>query len=226
VNLSNLATKERAYFIPSLDGVESKEQYQYLYPYEGGPMKAKTKFIRSASPFLVEANDDQTPAAGFATDFQDLCAQAMDRALGIHKASLDSAVGLHSCAIEFYPAIDIYNNQASLSASVLEAFIDTTAQSFAQCMELHVQCMEMHRSWLTLLAPYALSFREVSSFMGQSSATPEDLAHHMDIAIGERHTAAGEMAASHAGRRTAHRIKRAKQSPDESMDTAIGARAA
>ena len=179
-------------------------------------MKAKTKHARSASPpFLVTANEDQTSAAGFAVDFQDLCAQEMDRALGFHKASLDSAVRLHSCAIDIY-------NQASWFTPVLEALLDTAAKSFAQCMKLHAQCMEMHRSWPMLLAPYAMPYTEASSFLVQASATPEDLAHHMDIATGVRHASPGKTVARHAG----HQVKRKEQSPDESMDSAIGARAA
>jgi hypothetical protein len=185
-------------------------------------MKAKTKPARSASPFLMTANEDRKPAAGFTVDFQDLCAQEMDRALGIHKASLDSAVRLHSCAIEFCQAIDIYK-QASRFAPVLEAFIDTAAKSFAQCMELHMLCMEVHSSWLALLAPHAFPYerRVASSFASDAAATPEELAFHMDIAIGGQQTVPGELVRGQAGLQA----KQVEAAPRARFERAAGARA-
>lgn len=186
-------------------------------------MNAKTKSIRDASPFLVAENDDQSPVAGYSADFQELCAQEMDRALGIHKVSLDSAVQLQSCAIEFYQAIDICNYASSFTP-VIGAFLDTAEKSFAQCLELYTHCMEMQRSWLTLLAPYALPYQEtVASGSGSEAvATAEELAYHMDIAIGEAHTATGKMAARRAG---VH-ARMPTQEPEYSMDIAMGSRAA
>lgn len=184
---------------------------------------AKTKSVRSAPAFLAAANQDQTQAAGAAVDFQELCAREMDRALGIHNASLDSAVQLHSCAMEFYQAINICN-QASWFSPAIETFIHTAAQSFAHCMKLHTHCMDMHRSWLALLAPYGLPYEriEVSSFGAEAAATAEELAYHMDIAIGERSFPVEEAFASHAGFHTGL----AAQSAESGMDIAMGSRAA
>jgi hypothetical protein len=184
-------------------------------------MNAKAKFVRSAPPMLVTAKQTQTRSTGFAVDFQDMCAQEMDRALGIHKASLDSAVQLHSCASEMYKAFDLYNN-ASWFAPMLEAFIDGAAKSFAHCMKLHAHCMEMHRTWLTLLAPNALPYRKASTFVNDTVATGEELAYHMDIAIGEQHFAAVEALAGHAG----FRAGRAARAAKSGMDIAMRQRAA
>jgi hypothetical protein len=184
-------------------------------------MKAKAKVARSTSPFLMTASKDQTRTTGFAVDFQDLCAQEMDRALGIHKASLDSAVSLHSCAIEMYKSVDLYSN-ASWCVPVLEAFIDAAAKSFAHCMKLHAHCAEMHRAWLALLAPNALPYGEASTFMNQTTAPSDELAYHMDIAIGERHFAEEATFAGHA----AFRGGLAAQAAEASMDIAMGLRAA
>jgi len=181
----------------------------------------KAKAARSTSPFLMAANKDQTRAAGFAVDFQDLCAQEMDRALGIHKASLDSAIGLHSCVIEMYKTVDPYSN-ASWCAPMLEALIDAAAKSFAHCMKLHAHCMEMHRTWVTLLAPNTMPYREVSTFMNKTTATAEELAYHMDIAIGERHFDEDAMFVRHAG----FHGGLAAQAAESSMDIATGQRAA
>lgn len=180
-------------------------------------MRAKAKNVQSTSPFVLAANQDQTWAAGLA-DFQDLCAQEMDRALGIHKASLDSAVQLHSCAMELYQALDLYNNAAQF-APALAALIDAAAKSFAHCMELHAHCMEIHRAWLTLLAPHALACTEASTFLHETEATAEELASSMDIAIGERHVAGDEM---FAGFQTGL----AAQAAESGMDAAMGLRAA
>lgn len=180
-------------------------------------MKAKAKTVRSTSPFAFAANHDQPRAAGFAVDFQDLCAQEMDRALGIHKASLDSAVQMHSCAMEMYQVLDLYNH-ASWFQPALAAVIGAAAESFARCMQLHAHCMEIHRTWLTLLAPYLLSYREASSFLHEAEATAEELAYHMDIAIGERRFSDDQIFAVRAGlpARTA----------ESDMDAAMGQRAA
>jgi hypothetical protein len=163
-------------------------------------MKAKAKAVQSASPYQAE-NADQTRASGFALDFQDLCSQEMDLALGIHKASLDHAVQLHSCATEMYKALDPCGT-TSWFVPVFEALLDTVAKSFAHCVKLHGHCLEMHRTWLTLL-PNGLEYRDATSFLCETDARADDLAYHMDTAIGERHIADGEASAGLAGFRAA-----------------------
>ena len=182
-------------------------------------MKAKVNFVKTTSPFLMTANEEQGPAAGFAADFQELCAREMDLALGIHKASLDSAVSLHSCAIEMCEAIDLYN-QASWFANIFGAYIDAATRSFALCMELH-------RSWLTIAAPYAMAYDTpfAGGFSRQAVAASDELAYHMDVATGEQSFAADEFAVSSADFRAAPAAQEEETDLDE-MDIAIGSRAA
>jgi hypothetical protein len=186
-------------------------------------MKAKVNFVKTASPFLMTANEEQASAAGFAVDFQELCAREMDLALGIHKASLDSAVSLHSCAIEMCEAIDICN-QASCFTEVFGTYfgtyIDAATKSFALCMELH-------RCWLTIAAPYALPYDIpfAGGFGHQAVAASDELAYHMDLAIGEQSFAADEFAVSSADLRAAPAAQEEETDRDE-MDIAVGSRAA
>ena len=120
-----------------------------------------------------------------------------------------------------YKALDLYSN-TSWFVPVLEAFIDAAAKSFAHCMKLHAHCVEMHRTWLTLLAPNALPYREASTFMNQTTTTADELAYHMDIAIGERHFAEEATFAGYA----AFHGGLAAQAAGASMDIAMGLRAA
>ena len=118
-----------------------------------------------------------------------------------------------------YQALDIYSN-ASWFGPALEAFIDASAKSFAHCMKMHAHCMEMHRTLVTLLAPHTLSYTEASTFMSETTVTADELAYHMDIAIGERHLPDDEMFAAYAGSPAG----RAAQA--SAMDSAMGLRAA
>lgn len=163
-------------------------------------MKAKAKAVQGASPYQAK-NADQTRTSEFALDFQDLCSQEMDLALGIHKASLDHAVQLHSCATEMYKALDPCGT-TSWFVPVFEAFLDAVAKSFAHCVKLHGHCMEMHRTWLTLL-PNGLDYSHATSFISEAGAPADELAYHMDTAIGEQHITDGEALAGLAGFRAA-----------------------
>jgi hypothetical protein len=51
--------------------------------------------------------------------------------------------------------------------------------------------MEMHRTWLTLL-PNQLEYSGATGFISETGAPADELAYHMDTAIGERHIADGE----------------------------------
>jgi hypothetical protein len=185
-------------------------------------MKARVSYSKTASPFLTAANVERSPDAGFVLEYQELCSRQMDLALGIHKASLDSAVSLHSCAVEICDAIDINKNQASQFVSIFGACIEAAAKSFAICMELH-------RSCLTLLAPYAMSYDRpfATSFGSQAEPATDELAIHMDVAIGGHSFAADESIVSSAdskGRLLA--IEAAQEEETEMDEFAVGSRAA
>jgi hypothetical protein len=178
-------------------------------------MNAGTQTARGAPLSFAAAEEGKTQNAGFPVDFQDLCSRAMNRALGIEKASLSTVVSLNSSVLDIY--------ETSLwFAPVFSNLLDLVSQAVACSMELQM-------NWLTLLAPYALSHvatpdSRVASTSGcQAQPAADELAHSMDIAIGERFTVPGSTVTSRSGGRA--------QPPTAdalaySMDTAIGARAA
>jgi hypothetical protein len=161
----------------------------------------KTKTI-SASSALVLANKGQTPNVEFPSDFQDLCSLAMDQAMGIEKASLTTVVRLNSSVI------DIYKN-AFWFAPVFGDLLDTAAKSFAFCIELQM-------NWLTMMMPHA------SSSESQAESPAEELAHSMDIAIGERDTTRSNTVMSISG----SQAQPTAEVPERNMETAMRARAA
>ncbi len=122
-------------------------------------MNAGTQTARSAPLSFVAANEAQTHKAGFSADFQDLCSRAMDQALGIEKASLSTVVTLNSCALDIYQEALRFN-------PVFGNLFDLAAQAVACSIELQM-------SWLTLLAPPALS--HVAAAGSQSQPREEDL---------------------------------------------------
>ncbi len=134
-------------------------------------MNAGTQTARSAPRSFVAANEDQIQNAGLPVDFQDLCAFAMDQALGIEKASLSTVVSLNSSVLDFYQEALRFN-------PVFGNLIDMVSQAVACSIELQM-------NWLSLLAPYDSSTVAGTSG-GETQPTPDDLAHSMDIAIGAR----------------------------------------
>ena len=163
-------------------------------------MNTGTKTARSAPLSRVAANAGQTQNAGFPGDFQDLFSFGMDQAIEIQKASLSTVVCLNSCAI------DIYQN-AFWFAPVLSNLFDAAAQSFTFCMELQL-------NWLTLLIP--------ASHAASPSSSAEELAHSMDIAIGEQATATASSSTVASSSGTQAQPKAEVLETD--MDIAIGAR--
>jgi hypothetical protein len=169
---------------------------------QGGAMKTKTIPTGSnAALSLVPSKESRTVNAGFPYDFQDLCLQAMDRAIGIEKASLATVVGLNSSAV------DIYKN-AFRFAPVFGELLDATAKSFTLCIELQM-------NWLTMMVPHA------SRSGGQAEPPAEELAHSMDIAIGERDTTQSNAVTSNSY----NQAKPTEEIPERSMGIAMRARA-
>ncbi len=154
----------------------------------------------------MPANNDATSAN--AVDYQEQCSLGMDQAIGIEKASLSTGVRLDSCLVD---------KKASWFAPVGKLF-KTAAQTIGFCME-------MRRSWLSLLAPHALSHvRTVASnSSSQSQPSPDELAYSMDIAIGAQHVAAPRSTVASSS------VRKAQPQPTSNelaycMDIAIGER--
>jgi len=178
-------------------------------------MNPRTTTARGSTPFLMAANEGKTPNAGVPVDFQYLCNFGVDQAIEIEKASLATVVRLNSCVL------DIYKNAFWFAPEVGDLF-DTAAESFALCMELHL-------NWLGQLASFALSGGStLANSFGSSQCQPteEVLAHSMDIAIGERFTAPRSMVTSISGGQAQPQRKVKAEVLEHSMDIAIGARAA
>jgi hypothetical protein len=171
-------------------------------------MKNRSKPAHHAPLFLGAAQHGSTPDAGFTADFQDLYGLAMDQAVGLEKASLAAVACLSSCAI------DIYKNESWLSPALGKLF-DEAFQALATCIELQLSC-------LALLTPHALSqaSTEASHFVSQATPTPDELAHCMDIAMGERFTAPRREVATISGRQA----QREAEEP-ECRELALAARA-
>jgi hypothetical protein len=151
------------------------------------------------------------PAAN-TVDFQDPCGLAMDRAIGIEKASLD------------------IKKKASWFAPVGILFKAAT-QAIASCIKLQL-------NWLTVRVPHALAHVSTvaSNSSRQAQPTPDELAYSMDTAIGERFTASSNADEGGSGSHSqptarvpesSMGIAKATPTPDElaySMDIAIGER--
>jgi hypothetical protein len=151
--------------------------------------------------------------AALSADSQDLCSLGMDRAIGIERASLPTGVRLNSCVIDIY-------KKASWFVPVGKLF-KATAQAIGFCIE-------MRRSWLSLLAPHALSHVSTGASRSgrQAQPTADELAYSMDIAIKERFTASSSRVATSSGSTVASIVRSQVQpTSDElaySMDIAIG----
>jgi hypothetical protein len=119
------------------------------------------------------------------------------------------------CSLGMDRAIGIEKKKASWFAPVGKLF-----KAAAQTIGF---CMEMRRSWLSLLAPHALSHVSTvaSNSSSHSKASPDELAYSTDIAIGPQHVAAPRSTAASSS------VRKAQPTPDElafSMDIAIGER--
>jgi hypothetical protein len=88
--------------------------------------------------------------------------------------------------------------------------------------DVELVSMEMQMSWLTLLAPHALSHVSTvtSSSSSQDQPNEEELAFSMDIALGERVAPPRRMVASTSGKQAQPETEAVAQS----MDIAIGER--
>jgi hypothetical protein len=150
----------------------------------------------------------KTPQAGFTADFQEMYSLAMDRAVGIEKASLDAVVQMQSCMIDAFqnapwgssgvsamvPFDASFNPSSDASSDLLPALahlFDLAAQAITSYLELQL-------GWLAMIAPHAIEKIETSfpvaaaprkvagSIRAMPHPAPHGLEHSMDIAIGAR----------------------------------------
>jgi hypothetical protein len=123
------------------------------------------------------------------------------------------------------PAMEVerapFSKVASLKSSLLDLYANDFwfAPAFGYLPERAAQafafCMELHKNWLALLMPYARG--TVASRFGSQAQTAEELAHYMDIAIGERFEVSSSSGSD---------IQLSADVLERSMDIAIGERKA
>ena len=87
----------------------------------------------SLFPWLSE--QDQTSQTNFMAEFQDLCSNGMDRALGLQENTLDRAVELQSEAIELYA-------NAPWFTPLLGNVFEVGTRFLVFCLELQMKCLD------------------------------------------------------------------------------------
>ena len=157
-------------------------------------MKPRTMPASNGKLFLMAANQGQSPNAGFPAVSRDVRSREIDQAME-EKASPLMVVRLNSYVL------DIYKN-AFMFAPAFGYLLDTAAG--------------------TLLNVAAPSSTVAGSSRGQAQPTAEELAHSMDIAIGERFIAPSSTVTSISG----GQAQPTEEVPESSMEIAIAARAA
>jgi len=153
---------------------------------------------------LVEVNEDQTRCAGFPSDLLNLYGEAMDRALGIERASLSAMVEMNACARD---------TCERLAGGLLDAVVGAISS-----------CLQAQLSWFTLLAPRV----DAGSKAQMSAAAPAGADHSMDVVLGEGGgglwSGVAESIADAGGPVLARPAE--EEAPERGMDLAIGETAA
>lgn len=132
-------------------------------------MSPRTNPASYAPLFTWLTEQGRTPDPGFITECQDLYSRGMDQALGIQETSFDTAVQLHS------QALDLCKDTFRFTPALNNLF-EMSAQFLASCMEFQLQC-------LTMMVP---GIPVASSSAGRIPPTAEGLEHGMDITVGHR----------------------------------------
>ncbi len=87
----------------------------------------------------------RNPYTDYNAGIQDLFSQAMDRALGVQKASLAAMVKMQSDVIEM-------QTHAFEREPVLDDVVETASEAAAQA---YSSCLEIQLSWLDMMATFA-----------------------------------------------------------------------
>jgi hypothetical protein len=129
----------------------------------------------------------KTPDEDVIAQFQDLCSRGMDRALGFQESSIETAVQLHS------QALDLCTNAFS-STPLVGGLFQSAAQFLASCMELQMKCVTLMSSMMLpgMMLPATLPSCASTgrSRLPAISADRELLERSMDIGSGQQKTRA------------------------------------
>lgn len=118
------------------------------------------------SQLHLASESHQNPYAEYTAEMHDLFSHAMDRALGIQKASLAAVVKMQSDAIEMQK--HVYEGEPALNS-----FSDLASDTFALCLE-------MQMTWLNLMVSSAQQGIEIwLHLMGMGMLMPATSAQPM-----------------------------------------------
>jgi hypothetical protein len=148
-------------------------------------MNAKTT-LPNRTQLHIAAERYHNPYADYTADFQDLFSHAMDRALGIQKASLAAVVKMQSDMIEMQK--QAYNSQPALGN-----LFDTASQAFATCLEIQLTWLKMMVACAKQGAEMCFQLAAVGTTLASNSASqaqpesaeeeePESISHGLGAA--------------------------------------------
>ena len=140
-----------------------------------------------AGLFVEGTYEDRPSNIGFSIDFEDLCSYAMDRALGVERISLDTAVDLNA------NVLDLYRNSLRLAPGFSD-FLDAAAKAFALCMNLQMSWLALMwpqaKPGATALSQFAVPAGTVASHSGKSAKqAAEEAERSLDVVIGRGNAA-------------------------------------
>jgi hypothetical protein len=123
------------------------------------------------------------------THYEDAYGLEMDRAIAAEVASLSPIARLNSSAIDIYKSIFWF-------APAFDEWMNTAAQAITLCMELQSNCLMLFAQASRLPGVFWSGVAQPDSGE-QEQPSAEQLARSMDIAIGERYSAADEVVEIH-----------------------------
>ena len=94
----------------------------------------------------------QNPYADYKTGMQDLFSQAMDRALGVQKASLAAVVKMQSDVVKMQSEVIEMQRHTFEGEPVLGDVFETASEAATQA---YATCLEIQLSWLDMMATFA-----------------------------------------------------------------------
>lgn len=156
-------------------------------------MNPRNKPTIQAPLSSLSAEQYQTPYTAFTHEFQELCSLAMDRAIGMEKASFDAVLQMQSRVID---ACDVSNYDVSKYEAVscctpaLGNLFECMAQAITSFMELQLACLSSLMPYIvpktaTGLQLVAQAPKAAASSVPTLAQPPAHaLEHGMDIAIG------------------------------------------
>src|ERR1017187_6664017 len=118
---------------------------------QGGAMNPRTNPTIKAPLSSLAAEQDQTPCTAYTHDFQELCSHAMDRAIGMEKASVDAVLRMQSCVID---SCDV-SKYCAVNYQDVSGFTPAFGNLFDLMAQTITTFGELQLAWLTMMTPSA-----------------------------------------------------------------------